>query len=82
MLYFLMEDGTVEYMPIHKALKSQEFKSYGKLENVSNIVEIATGMAQANVDGSGNGPGWNTVFAINYDGDYYDIGDIVENKIK
>lgn len=81
-LYFIMEDGTVEYMPIYKALKVQEFKSYGKLENVSNIVEIATGMAQASEDGSGNGPSWNTVFAINYEGNYYDIGDIVENKIK
>lgn len=81
-LYFLMEDGTVEYMPIYQTLKAQEFKSYGKLENVSNIVEVATGTAQASEDETGNGPGWNTVFAINYEGDYYDIGDIVESKIK
>ena len=81
-LYFLMEDGTVEYMPIHKALKAKEFKSYGKIENVSNIIDITTGMAQANIDGTGEGPGWNTVFAINNEGNYYDIGAIVQGKMQ
>lgn len=81
-LYFLMEDGTVEYMPIYKSLKEKLFKSYGKINNISDIVDIARGTVRANEDGSGNGPGWLSVFAINNEGNYYDIGSMIQDKLQ
>ena len=34
-----MEDGTVEYMPLAYAIKNNDFRSYGKLEGVENVVD-------------------------------------------
>jgi len=76
-LLFLMEDGTVEYMPLHDSLVKQEFKSYGQIKSVSNIVDVVGGSAHSSIDG-GPGPGWYTIFAINNEGNYYDIGAILQ----
>jgi hypothetical protein len=74
-LYFLMEDGTVQYMPVRKAIQNSDFKSYGNIEELSNIVEIVDGSA-----GMVNGPGYLTPFAITKDGECYELSAIV-NKL-
>ena len=76
-LFFLMEDGTVEYMPIFTACKENNFKSYGKIAGIENIVDIVSGGVKYSIDDSGAGAGWASIFAINSDGNYYDIGKIL-----
>ena len=71
-LFFLMEDGTVEYIPIYKALKSNVIKSYGKLNNIEGISFIEAGDAH-NIEGGGTG----TAFAIKEDGTFYDLRPIL-----
>ena len=71
-----MEDGTVQYMPLKKAIQNSDFKSYGNIEGISNIVEI--------VDGSSNivnGPGYLTPFAITNDGSCYELYPIVDKLL-
>lgn len=41
--FFLMADGTVEYMPIMKAHEKGEYKSYGKLPGVENVIKFMSG---------------------------------------
>lgn len=40
---FLMDDGTVEYMPIRKAAVNQEYKSYGKIPGVEDVIKFMDG---------------------------------------
>ena len=67
-LFFIMEDGTVEYMPIATAVKNNSIKSYGKLEGVNDIISIKNVSA-----GAPNGGGWVTTIAFNKDGKFYDL---------
>lgn len=39
-LLFLLEDGTVEYMPVVEALKNHDFRSFGQLGGVEDIVKF------------------------------------------
>lgn len=71
-LFFLMEDGTVEYMPLAYAIKNNKFNSYGKVEGVTSIVDIVGG----NVNGKAGG-GHFSSFAIRNDGSFYDMGSIL-----
>jgi len=36
---FLMDDGTVEYIPIERALK-EGFCSYGKIKDVDGVISL------------------------------------------
>ncbi len=67
-IFFIMEDGTVEYMPLATAVKNNSIKSYGKLEGVNDIISIKTVSA-----GAPNGGGWVTTIAFNKDGKFYDL---------
>ena len=67
-MLFLMEDGTVEYIPVIEALQKNTFKSYGKIPNVENVIRFVNGGF-----GYKNGGGALTVFAINKKGEAYDL---------
>ncbi len=41
-IFFLMEDGTVEYLPFQYALKNNKFESYGKITGIKDVVKIET----------------------------------------
>lgn len=71
-LLFLMKDGTVEYMPIIKSLKNQEYKSYGKIAGIEGIVAIAQGNCKPEFGG------WHDIFAIKQDGSFYTLSTILE----
>ena len=72
-LFFLLEDGTVEYMPIAHALQNDTIKSYGKLNGVSDVVEFVTDGARLK-----EGSGWVTTYAIRKDGSFYDLNAILD----
>ena len=77
-ILFLMEDGTVEYIPIYRALKNKEYKSYGELNGLDSIVDVSKGSAVLNNNSEYVG-GHITVFAIKEDGSFYDLYEILEN---
>ena len=68
-LFILLEDGTVEYIPIvHMFNHAQGAPvSYGKLEGVTGVVKFA----------SANVPDAFTTIAIKGDGSFYDLGKIL-----
>lgn len=72
-LFFLMEDGTIEYIPLAKAAKDNNFKSYGKLPNISNVIKFYRG---ASCDKSGPGCGQQSL-AQRADGNFYELYDAV-----
>lgn len=70
-IYFLMEDGTVEYIPIVKELTGdnwrhgkQTFNSYGKVDGVEGVVSLVQANAGSHV----------TVLGKKADGSFYDLG--------
>lgn len=69
-ILFLMEDGSVEYIPLYKALEQNNFRSYGALEGVEGIVEILNGTTSVN---------GNSSFAIKQDGSFYNLSPILRN---
>lgn len=70
LILFLMNDGTVEYMPLLHALEHKDFKSYGKFEDVTDIINIKS-VSMRNVD-SPIGYG-SSVLAIRSDGTFYNL---------
>lgn len=62
-IFFLMEDGTVEYIPYKKALTG-EMKSYGAIPNVTDVVKLFTGTCE--IIGAGA-----DVFGQRADGSFY-----------
>lgn len=64
-LFILLEDGTVEYIPIvHMLIHAQEeLESYGKIDGVSDIVKFS-------LSNTSNGV---TTLAIKKDGSFYDL---------
>lgn len=72
-ILFLMTDGTVEYVDSFKMLKGQRFESFGKIEELSNIVKFVNLTA---TDVSETGEllgGYVTVAAIDKDGYSFDL---------
>ncbi len=77
LLLFLMKDGTIEYLPLRKAAQTNNFKSYGKIENIKDVVRIYTARcysADPNVSGNAR-----TIVAFTNEGKFYDLGDILNN---
>lgn len=75
-LLILLEDGTVEYIPvIHMFENSQDVPSstYGKISGVSDVVRLMYVDACEAVDGEGSS--WVTTLAIKKDGSFYDLAD-------
>ena len=70
-LFILLEDGTVEYIPIVKMFSNFDMKvsSYGQISNVANVVKFVTASASSGV----------TTLAIKNDGTYYDLQQVLAN---
>lgn len=72
-ILYLMEDGTVEYVPILKEINSnwqqsdntKKFNSYGKLNGVSEVISLVPAEAQ----------GYHTVLARKADGTVINLAD-------
>lgn len=73
-IVFLMKDGTVEYIPVYKALMNNDFKSYGKISELKDIVEISGGECSGKIGG-----GYASIFAIKQDGSFYNLQPILLN---
>ena len=75
-ILFLMEDGSLEYLPVRKSLEEnyEQLKSYGKLSGVSQIVKLYAANANRNPVGSGI-----TILAQKTDGTFYDLSTILQN---
>lgn len=73
-ILYLMEDGTVEYVPILKELNTnwgqpdntKKFNSYGKLNGISEVISLVPAEAQ----------GYHTVLAKKADGTVTNLADI------
>ncbi len=69
-LIFLMEDGTVEYLPLLDAAIKGKIESYGQVENLTNIVKFYPNISASRTSGAG---GYVTTLAQSSDGTIYDI---------
>ena len=81
-ILFLMSDGTVEYVPLEKALKNggNNIKSYGKVQGVSDIVRLST-VRIANIYNGETVGGHANPVAIKADGSFYDVGNILHDIV-
>ena len=68
-----MDDGTVEYVPLYDATKNHDFKSYGKLEDIKNIIRLYT--AEKSIDGGSSF----VILAQDTQGNIYDLDSILNN---
>lgn len=71
-IFFLMKDGTVEYLNTYDALVKNNFNVKGKLTNVSNVVDI---VRAGGIVKDQHGGGY-TVVAIRNDGNFYDLATV------
>lgn len=74
-ILFLMNDGTVEYVPYYLALKENDFRSRGKLKGINNIIRLLYVNA-SNPNGVG---GYRTVLAQRADGTLYDLSSTIND---
>ena len=75
-LFFLISDGTLEYMPIPNAIANKKFQSYGKIEGVKDVIKLAKySIGKKNVPG-----GTVSLLAITDKGTYYVLDKLIENK--
>jgi len=74
-LFFIMADGTIEYIPLAKAIQENNIKSYGKLPNVSNVIKFYDGSSCPAEGYTGCG---HQALAQRADGNYYELYDAVK----
>ena len=67
-ILFLLEDGTVEYIPFYYACNNNSFKTV-KLDGVENIIRFVSGSASPVEPGGG----YHTILAQKQDGTFYDL---------
>ena len=72
-IFFLMEDGTVEYIPFYYACNNNSFKTV-KLDGVENIIRFVSGSASPVEPGGG----YHTILAQKQDGTFYDLSLILQ----
>ena len=72
-ILFLMEDGTVEYISLMDLLQTNNLASRGKLPQLKNIVKLQS------IDVSTEEAGWMTMIAIDNEGNFYDISNIMQD---
>lgn len=72
-ILFLMEDGNVEFADSGKMLELKKYESFGKIEELSNIVKFVTLSANDVSEDGELMSGFMTVAAIDKDGYSYDI---------
>ena len=76
-ILFLMDDGTVEYIPVYKALSTggvDGLTSYGTLQDLKDVVKFYSVMALRNPVGSSV-----TILAQTKDGTLYDLAPIIND---
>ncbi len=76
---FLLEDGTVEYIPLYKALESNNIKSSGKISGVENIIKFYS--VGARPKGENSVGGFQTILAQKEDGTFYDLYENLANSL-
>lgn len=69
-MFLLMEDGSVEYIPLYDAIKDNNIKSYGKISDIENISNLYT--VEVRTKNSPIG-GQLSVIALKSDGSFYDL---------
>lgn len=69
-LFILMEDGSVEYIPLYDAIRDNNIKSYGKINDIENITNLYSVCAKKK--GSPIG-GFQSIIAQKSDGSFYDL---------
>ena len=70
-IVMIMEDGTVEYMPIAYAIKNNDFRSYGKIEGIENAAEVMYASAHTIEPGMG----YIALLVVEKDGTAHDLTD-------
>lgn len=76
-LFFLMEDGTVEYVNTEKMIKNEDYKSLGKMKQLSDIIKFEE-VAVGDVDENGEAKeSYRSVVAIDKDGYAYDLNELI-----
>lgn len=79
--FFLMKDGSVEWLNINDALTKKDFNAEGKIPNVQDIKTIINAGAIGIVDKeTGAGPGWVTIIGVKEDGSFYDLVPLIVEK--
>ena len=76
-ILFLMEDGTVEYIPLYQALSTNGtdgLVSYGVLQGIEDVVKFYTAYAIVGMTGN-----YSTIIAQTKDGTLYDLSPIINN---
>lgn len=71
-ILILMEDDSVEYIDITDMLENQEYKSDGKIKGLENIQQFDL-LSVSDTEGGG----YVTTIAIDKDGYYYDINELL-----
>lgn len=75
---FLLEDGSVEYIPLYNALKTQNIKSYGKINGVEDVVKFYSAVASPKDSPVGS---YTTILAQKKDGTFYNLGEKLRNHL-
>lgn len=70
-ILFLMDDGTIEYIPVERAI-SEGFHSYGKIRDVKGVVSLQSVSINTGCEGGGL-----TTLALKADGEFYDLQSIL-----
>ncbi|MDD2627485.1 MAG: hypothetical protein PHR25_00350 [Clostridia bacterium] len=73
-VFFLMTDGTVEWLNLEDSFTKGDYKAEGKISNVSNVVKITNAAATGGFGGGG------TIVGIRNDGNFYDLCQETVNK--
>lgn len=69
---FLMDDGTVECMPLHRVAEDGVVRSYGKIEGVEDVISLKGVYSSPGCGGGG------TVIAQKTNGEFYDLYGLLE----
>lgn len=78
-LLFLLADGTVEYLPVVKALTNNDFRSYGQLAGVTDVVKFYRVDA---VSDTGDWQGYASTLAQRDDGSIVDLQGFMLTALK
>ncbi len=77
-MFFLMSDGSIEYLNIFKSLENDNFHSAGKLPNINNVIKAYTITANPK-NCTEYCQGTLDILAQRADGNYYSINQALEN---
>ena len=76
-ILFLIDDGTVEYIPVYQALSTSGIDglvSYGALQGVEDVIKFYTAYAMVGLTGN-----YSTTLIQTEDGTLYDLAPIIND---